>query len=471
MILYERFICACESFPNNVAVREGKIAHTYKELLENVNRISKLINSVRDGHTGNICVYMNKSFDCVATIFAIYKCNCTFVPIDKGMPISKIEYIINDAEALLVISDTNNCTQTTISWMNLTSGSIIISENKFLRNYHDNEVAYILYTSGTTGEPKGIEITHMAADTFVSWAKEQVEVKQVDIFASHAPFSFDLSVFDIYCALFSGAELVLMQRGINAFVKSVKKYIDSNRISIWYSVPSIIIKLLEHDDGNTFKSLRVLIYAGEAMPYKYVNKLNSLYPDLRVYNFYGPTETNVITYYEIDKNCKYTDEIPIGYPCPYAQVSIVKENGENAQIGEIGELCVITKSQMKGYRHKPSLGDIYCTGDIVLRLDDNCFSFIGRKDNMVKVNGFRVELEEIESALENYTDIDSAIVRVQVEQDMDVLIAYYSSKFVIDQADLQSFLATQLQSYKLPTRFEKIDNIGFNDRGKKIRKK
>ena len=470
MNLYERFICACELFPNNIAVVDGKTAHTYKELLENVNRISNLINTLRDGYTGNICVYMNKTFDCVATIFAIYSCGCTFVPIDKNMPVSKLEYIIDDADALLVISDINNCTQIDVSWINLAFNTVAISKNIFYDSNHDKNVAYILYTSGTTGNPKGIEITHAAADAFVSWAQEQVQVKQLDNLASHAPFSFDLSVFDIYCALFSGAKLVLMQRGINAFVKSVRKYIENNRISIWYSVPSIIIKLLENDDGNTFKSLRVLIYAGESMPYKYVNKLNVLYPSMRILNFYGPTETNVITFYEIDKSRQYTDEIPIGYPCPYAKVSIIKEDGNNAEIGECGELCVVTKSRMKGYRNKPLLRDIYLTGDIVRKIDDNCYSFIGRKDNMVKVNGFRVELEEIESAIESYTSIETAVVSVQAERDVDVIIAFYTSKSVINQTDIQAFLSTQLQSYKIPTRFEKVDNIDFNDRGKKMRK-
>lgn len=468
-MLFDRLEIACETFSDKAAIKDGCVTYTYSDLYKNVNRISKMISNVMKGQTGNICVLMNKSFDYIASIFAIYKCHCTFVPIEKGLPINKVRYILCDANAILVLSDTEKMLSESVNWINLKTNQVSADKYTTVTNPHDCNVAYILYTSGTTGNPKGIEITHEAAETFIMWAQQKVSVASLDVFASHAPFSFDLSVFDIYCSLFNGALLVLMQRGINAFVKSVRKYILDNNITIWYSVPSIIIKLLEKDDGSVFKGLRVLIYAGEAMPYKYINKLIQLYPDLNIYNFYGPTETNVITYYEIEKNCRYCDEIPIGHSCPYAEISVVRDNGEVAKNGECGELIVKSKSLMKGYRNKPILGDTYFTGDVVQLIDKNYFSFLGRKDNMVKVNGFRVELEEIETVIESFSYIDSAIVKVIVENDVDVLSAFYTSKIEIDPAELRLFLATQLQSYKIPSRYEKIDSIKFTDRGKKIR--
>lgn len=470
MLLYNRFVKACKDFPDNIAIKDNGISYTYIELLENVDKISQMIENVLGEGKGNIAVYMNKSFECISTIFAIYKCGCTYVPIDKGMPSEQVEYILNDAEIILVVADIDTILDYPVCWINMKSRKTYISDKGVRFNQNDNEIAYILYTSGTTGNPKGIEITHDAANAFVMWAQQNMHIDSCDCFSSHAPFSFDLSVFDIYCALFSGSQLALMKRGINAFVKSVKKYISSNRITIWYSVPSIIIKLLDCDDGNTFSGLRLLIYAGEAMPHKYINKLNQLYPKLQIFNLYGPTETNVITYYEIDKNKMYTEEIPIGYPCPYAEITVIKEDGELAHTGECGELCVKSKTLMRGYRNRMPMGtSTYHTGDIVAVIADNCYSFIGRIDNMVKVNGFRVELEEIENALENHPNIDSALVQVKVEDDEDVLTAFYSAKTALDPLEIKRFLSKYLQAYKIPLRFERVNNIIFNDRGKKIR--
>lgn len=473
MKLYDYFEHACSEFSRRVAITEKSNSYTYKELSENVNRIAGVITALTNGNSGNICIYMNKSLDYISSIFAIYKCNSTFVPIEKGTPASKIEYILKDTNALLVISDSDKAINSQVSWVNLKSGKTIVRQDNYCIARTNVDVAYILYTSGTTGDPKGIEITHDAAYSFIEWAQQELAIKATDIFASHAPFSFDLSVFDIYCSLFNGAKLVLMQRGINAFVKSVKNYIISNNISIWYSVPSIIIKLLENDDGNTFKSLRLLVYAGESMPYKYINQLNRLYPNLSIYNFYGPTETNVITYYKVRKDISYTQEIPIGIPCPYAEISIVKEDGSKAKAGDIGELCVKSKSLMKGYHRQIPQGSLFYTGDLVKSIGDSdeCFTFIGRKDNMVKINGFRVELEEIEAAIENCPGIDKVIVQPKTQNDNDILVAYYTSSEIIDINKIRNDLLMQLQTYKIPSQFERVSSILLNERGKKIRER
>lgn len=469
MNLYDYFAAACTKFSGRVAVNDNGITYSYLELFKRVEEIASVI-SMKAEKIGNICIFMNKSFDYVASIFAIYKCGCTFIPVEKGMPFTKIDFILNDSDSVLVLSDSENNVETTIKWINIKNCSPPFQRTEPHMSGKPLDIAYILYTSGTTGNPKGIEITHHAAYSFISWVQKELNISPSDIFSSHAPFSFDLSVLDIYDSLLSGAQLVLMPRGISAFVKSVKKYIINNHISIWYSVPSIIIKLLEHDDGNTFKGLRLLIYAGESMPWKYINKLNALYPELEIYNFYGPTETNVITYYKIEKSHLYTKEIPIGKTCPYAKAEVIKKDGTMARIGEIGELCIKSKTLMHGYRHLPLQEDVFNTGDLVKLEDTDRYVFVGRKDNMVKVNGFRIELEEIESALENYPSIDKAIVTIIKEDGKnDFLSAYYTAEKNIDSKEIRLYLQTHLQLYKIPERFEKIESIPLNSRGKKIR--
>lgn len=469
MRLDEAFALSCNNHRNRQAIVDAGKEYTYSELLNRVESIAHIIESLSESRSGNICVYMNKSFDYVASIFAILKCKGTFVPIEKGLPIDQITYIITDTNAMMVLSDVDTISGATNCWVNLKSGTVtgVLTESDSI----DERVAYILYTSGTTGIPKGIEITHDAALSFISWAMAEVHIKEDDILSSHAPFSFDLSVFDIYCSLFCGAKLVLMSRGLNAFVRSVAKYIINNKISIWYSVPSIIISLLEIDTGEIFQNVKTLIYAGESMPYKYINRLYAFYPQLTIYNFYGPTETNVITYYRLEQGKQYCHEIPIGYACPYADIVILDSDTPVIEPNSLGELCVKSQSTMLGYHNRPRLreGEYYRTGDLVRIVDTNCYEFVGRKDNMVKVNGFRVELEEIEYVLESYPSVVHAVVKVKREGNNDILVAYYSSDIPLDQREIRTYLLQYLQTYKVPAKYERVASIPINDRGKKVR--
>ena len=452
-----------------IAVKENNKSYSYRELKRKSDYYFDFIKKTSCSKSVNIIICMKKSFNYIALIYAILRNKSTYIPLDHAITLSQLKSIINSTDPCLIFSDVK-CPAVDMNsiWVNIYQEFPKIINNSCSKG--NPNVAYILFTSGTTGKPKGIEISHKACLSFVQWSINELKIESQNVFSSHAPFTFDLSVFDIFASLLSGGAIAIMPPGINAFLKSVEKYIIEEKISIWYSVPSIIMKLLDRDCGQIFKNVKILIYAGESMPVSYAKRILSLYPQMRVYNFYGPTETNVITYYRLANLDNSMNEVPIGYACPYATIRIMDNNVEIVENGGIGELCVKTETIMQGYHNgKPFLDEYYRTGDLVKIVNDKCYEFIGRIDNMVKVNGFRVELEEIDRAMEKHPLVKQSSAYVVKEKNKDIIKANYVSDGELSDDELRQHLSKWIQSYKIPEQFTLCRELKLNERGKKVR--
>lgn len=473
-MLYDLLIESVEKYPERVAVCDEKREITYTNLLLESQCIALELYKKRYIVQSNVGIILEKSIWYIEAIFGTLACNMSYVPLNTNLPEAKLDYIIKRANIQTVITDRKHLS------IVKNKVDVIILDDIFnekpdgdgielpsILRYKEN-IAYILFTSGSTGQPKGIEISHRASLAFINWAKTIIKAGSDDVFASHAPFYFDLSIFDIFVSISVGAKLVICPRSISAFPRSLINFIIENKVSIWYSVPSIIIQMSKVPGFENVK-LKTLIYAGESMPVKFVEKIYKLTNNrVAIYNFYGPTETNVISFHKIEEEDFALLEIPIGISCPYANIEIRKEECVCAQVGEVGELVVKTESLMTGYCGDQRLlqETYYHTGDIVKLLEGDVYEFVGRIDNMVKLNGYRIELEEIENTIRRFPNINNCIVHVQHEKDMDVLCCTYDSDIELDEKELHRFLLDRLEEYKIPTRFLHSTQLKINENGK-----
>jgi amino acid adenylation domain-containing protein len=292
----------------------------------------------------------------------------------------------------------------------------------------ETDLAYLLYTSGSTGTPKGVMISHRAALTFVDWSAACTGLSAEDRVCSPAPLHFDLSVFDVFASCKAGACLVVAPENMTVFPARLAGWIDRERVSVWYSVPSVLTMLAEY--GNLARSglsrLRTVIFAGEVFPAKHLAKLIADLPGPRYLNWYGPTETNVCTWYEVPAGAAPAAPVPIGKACANTDAFAVTADGDQVtKPGQEGELYVRGPGLMSGYwgdaektarvlvanPFQPAYAEVaYRTGDLVSLDEAGDWVFLGRRDGMVKTRGYRVELGEVESALYAHPAVREAVV-------------------------------------------------------------
>jgi amino acid adenylation domain-containing protein len=478
-------------------IEPGQGSITYGEL-------NALANQLRDRlyHLGvcpgdRVGIYLHKSIDSVAAIFGILKAGAAYVPVDPGAPVSRNAYILADCQVKAVIIEDGFVNGLASEWgasgdisrcliLNRTGGgkyikemldqaqaSMPISSGESVNPSLD-DLAYILYTSGSTGKPKGVMLTNRAAISFVDWCSEAFEPHPNDRFSSHAPFHFDLSILDIYLPIKHGASLVLISEEIGKDPIRLASLIAESKITSWYSTPSILSFLAQYGklERYDYSSLRIVHFAGEVFPVKHLRALKKLIPHPRYFNLYGPTETNVCTFYEIPQIIPddRTNPFPIGKACSHYRVAIFDEMGRKMSPGEEGELCASGAGMMIGYWNLPektanaflvdSLGDKwYKTGDISFETPDGNYIYVARRDRMVKKRGYRIELGEIEAGLYRHPSIKEAAV-IALQNDDGVKIRAFVSHHKDSRPsiiELKQFCSQNLPAYMVPDLFSFLE--------------
>jgi amino acid adenylation domain-containing protein len=480
--------------PDHPAIEEAEHSITYAEL-------AALSDSVRDRlHQTGVCpqdrvgIYMHKSIDAVASIFGILKVGATYVPVDPLAPPSRNAYIFNncavraaivedlfvegvrtemaqlgDVPPFLSIAGTGGgkplrdaVAKAPHSMVAPTSGSSAATTD---------DLAYILYTSGSTGRPKGVMLSHLNGITFVDWCSEALDPRPSDRFSSHAPFHFDLSILDIYVPIKHGATLVLISEEVGKDPARLAKMIADKRISVWYSTPSILSLLAQFGDlpSHDYSALRIIHFAGEVFPVKHLRQLQSLLSQRRYFNLYGPTETNVCTFYEVP--CPFpadrTEPFPIGKVCSHLEGRVVDEQGRDVPRGDEGELCITGPGVTRGYWKLPEqterafLKDTparqwYKTGDLVVEDAAGDLIYRGRRDRMVKKRGYRVELGEIEACLYRFPTVKEAATIAVSDEENGVRVKAFLSTHDSSRPSLialKKFCSEHLPPYMVPDLF------------------
>jgi amino acid adenylation domain-containing protein len=480
--------------PGNTAIEEpGKGAISYRDLdaLSDFVRGRLLRLGVRRGD--RVGIYMHKSIDAVASILGILKTGAVYVPVDPLAPVARNAFIFCDCSVKVVLTEAqfqNSLLEemgkggsypkiivlATVgggaglkrALEEQSNGGQILDTGD--RQILPDDLAYILYTSGSTGKPKGVILSHRNGTSFVNWSLETFQPTQHDRFSSHAPLHFDLSILDLYVAFACGGTLILIPEEIGKEPVKLAQLIADARISIWYSAPSILSLLVQY--GNLekydYSSLRMILFAGEVFPIKHLRSLTTRLPKPRYFNLYGPTETNVCTFYEVPPIISEdrAEPFPIGKTCEHLRARVLDEEGREVRSGQRGELCIAGPAVMQGYWNLPeqsarAFWDAdgvrwYRTGDIVVEPPDGNYVYIGRRDRMVKRRGYRVELGEIEAGLYRHPAIKEAAVVALSDQEAGVRIrAFVSSQDGkhLSIIEMKRFCMEVLPPYMIPDVF------------------
>jgi acyl-coenzyme A synthetase/AMP-(fatty) acid ligase len=330
-------------------------------------------------------------------------------------------------------------------------------------------------------------ISHQNALTFVEWCAEEFQVRSEDRLSNHAPLHFDLSVFDVYNTLEAGATVYLITEDLAVFPTSLASFIETQAITIWYSVPSALMLLLLHGrlTPEKLKSLRTILFAGEVFPMKYLRQLAEVSQQSDLYNLYGPTETNVCTYYKVERErLASLEKLPIGIACANTDTFSVTPEGQLAGKGEAGELYVRGPGVTNGYwadeekTHKMVVPNhfqehfeekMYRTGDIVTVGDDGNYYFQGRRDSMIKSRGYRIELGEIESALLSHPGVREAAVLAVPDEVIGNRIRAVVATHVagsLGVLELQQYCAARVPKYMIPELIELCVELPKTSTGK-----
>jgi amino acid adenylation domain-containing protein len=487
--------------PDHVAVEDERgQTYTYRELLRAADRLATRLHRWGVGRGDRVGLFLPKSLEAVAAIHGTLRSGAAYVPVDPGSPAIRGAGILADAgvKAVVVLAEhaealreawpqngplprfvivgggenTQSSCPDAATWKHILLDD---APTPLPPAFDPGDVAYILYTSGSTGQPKGVMLSHVNAFAFLDWCDQTIEVKAEDRFSSHAPFHFDLSIFDLYASCRVGATLVLIGEATGKDPAKLGAMLRERAISVWYSAPSILALLADYGaiDEPDFPAPRVVLFAGEVFPIAGLRKLRKAWPDASLWNLYGPTETNVCTAFAIPDTIDDAREnpFPIGSACPPATMKVVDERGQSVPPGTVGELVVAGPGVMLGYFGRPDLTARafliddetawYRTGDLVTDDGTGCYRFHGRRDRMVKKRGYRIELGEIESALYRHEGVDRAAVIARATDDGASLVAFIAMKPGLKGSiiALKRHCTRYLPPYMVPDEIQFLSNL------------
>ncbi len=455
----------CSINPQAIAIRENQRTLSYQQLALNIGAVTQAIHKVDIQAGSRIALAMDRGIDATCALLGILSADCCYVPLDINSPSQRRQFIIQDADISAVIGcgkQTQDYSE--YHWLDYQS----LSAHELQRSTcKPEQLAAILYTSGSTGSPKGVALSHRAILAFSNWARQLVKLNHIDRIASLAPFYFDLSTFDLFASLSVGASIDFVPAQLPMAPSRLSAWLSQRDISGIYTVPSVLgfLALKGNLAQTRLPKLRFVLFAGEVFATPLLKSLVEYLPDTRFYNFYGPTETNVCTFWQVDQQCLQDEaSIPIGHPASDDQLKIDAETGE---------LLVKGPSLMSGYWSNGDLhsvlsdDDWYATGDKVSINTAGEYCYHGRLDRMLKCSGFRVEPAEIERALQTLPGVVTcAVIGITDETAGQRPAAVVVLKAGTTIKQLRQALQQQLPAYMIPSRWKIIQVLPQLTNGK-----
>jgi amino acid adenylation domain-containing protein len=490
--LQELFVNQVNKTPNKTAVKFEDKAITYKELDEKSNLVSVYLKQQGVKPGDHVAIIAKRGIEAIINIVGIVKLGAAYIPVNEDYPQDRIDYIMENAKCKCIIDN----------YLSEKVDLSIYSKEMVELDNHFDATAYIIYTSGSTGRPKGVAISHKAVVNTILDINRKFDVIEEDKIIGLSSMNFDLSIYDIFGALVSGATLVMIPNIKD--VENIMATIKKEEITIWNSVPSVMGVLLESIneysnkdilfsqmaeseiaaavdyDNNT--SLRLVMLSGDWIPLDLPEKITSKFMNVQVVSLGGATEASIWSiHYIINKIDKSWKSIPYGMPLGNQKIYILNNKLELCPVNVQGEIYIggigvaqeyfnDAEKTQKAFINHPTLGRIYKTGDYGIFRREGYVEFLGRKDNQVKINGNRVELGEVERCLKDIDAIKNAVAIDFNSKNSKYLCAYVISDEKLEDEKIKNALSKQLPEYMIPLQYISIDHIPLSANGKVDRK-
>lgn len=437
-----------------------------------------------------VVIYLEKGVDVLVSFMgAAYSCNF-YSPIDVDMPASRVNKILEVLQPSLVV--TSGELQSVFEQFDYQGDYLLFEEAiggavdeqaiEAARNKGiDTDLLYVLFTSGSTGVPKGVTINHRSVIDYIDWVTETFEITEADSFGNQAPFYFDNSILDIYSTIKSGATTYIIPKNLFAQPVPLLEYLKEKKINTIFWVPSALIvvaKLKAFRNVDLSDTLRRVLFCGEVMPNKQLNTWRRFLPDVLYANLYGPTEiTDACTYYIVDREFADDEPLPIGIPMANTDIIVLNDKNEPVTGDEIGELCVRGTSLSMGYYNNPEKTKeafvqnplnpyvpeiIYRTGDLVKYNEYGEIIYLSRKDFQIKHMGHRIELGEIETAVSSLEQI--ALCCCLYDEKRQKIVLFIEEE--LDKTYINEQISSLVPEYMLPNKVVTLPDMPINANGK-----